>query len=291
MDLEAIERAYSQGRYLSVLRKAQQWLQGGDVQRRTELLWLAGRAAYHLGDWEQAVRLLTALLRAEGLPVRRTWQVRMWLAIALGQCGRLAEGEAMLLRLLSEEALDPDLRGKILYNLGWIYERQGNVDRALAAYQQAARVLLDVNSVRDVVLALQNAAWLALTEGLDEGAELVRRAGAFVSQASEVQRVHQLALEALEALLAGRCAEALQTAEEILQPGHRWATDWDRAVAAFVVSASAARQGLPPEIAALFAQHAKRFARRDGDERLLRLVGKPVPQHRYGGNQYGERER
>lgn len=271
MDLEAVQRAYRSGRYLTVLREAQRLLRDGFAGNREELLWLAGRAACHLGDWEQAVVLLTMLLSAKDLPAPRIHRATIWLANALGECGRLSEAEQFLLRLLSEEMLDPPLRGQALYNLGWVYQRQGKVDLALAAYQQAARVMLDADSTQDAVMALQNAAWLALSEGLEEGAELVRRAGEFVSRVGEAQRTHQLALEALAALFADRHAEALQNAEEILQPGHRWATDWDRAVAAFVVSETAARQG-QPEMAAFFARHARRFARAVGDERLLRTL-------------------
>ncbi|MFO7173203.1 MAG: tetratricopeptide repeat protein [Bacillota bacterium] len=271
MDLEVVQRAYRSGRYLTVLREAQRLLRDGFAGDREELLWLAGRAACHLGDWEQAVAFLTMLLSAEGLPAPRIHRANIWLANALGECGRLSEAEQILFRLLSEEVLDPPLRGQALYNLGWVYQRQGKVDLALAAYQQAARVMLDSDSTQVAVMALQNAAWLALSEGLEEGMELVRRAGEFVSRVGEVQRTHQLMLEALAALFAGRHAEALQNAEEVLQPGHRWATDWDRAAAAFVVSETAARQG-HAEMAAFFARHARRFARAAGDERLLRII-------------------
>ena len=83
------------------------------------VLHLCGRAAYKVRDYMQSAAWFTESDRLE-----TRWTTRWWLGRALTQLGRFDEAEALLSSLVDEFPL-------VGRDLAWLYERKGEIDRAL----------------------------------------------------------------------------------------------------------------------------------------------------------------
>lgn len=238
-------------------------------QERLELLWVAGKACNHLAMWREASGYLTeAVSRAEGEFHQRAVVA---LAHSLIEYGEPAEAEGRLLTLLADETLTPLTRAQALHNLAMSYERRRQYGAAVDVYTQAVDSYLNAGRRREALTSLQNAAFLALVEGVTQGEELLRRAAALLEHGGTAHQTAQIALEAFHALLCGRNHEAIQGAEELLQPDHMHASDWDRALAGYVAARVASAEG-QVMVAKALATKARSWGTASRDIRLMSLM-------------------
>ena len=88
------------------------------------ILFWAGRAAYRRRDYRNAQRLFR-----ESRRIADRWTTRRWLGKALTQLGGFEEAERLLAPLFPEHA-------NCGSDLAWLYERMGDLDRALEVVEQ-----------------------------------------------------------------------------------------------------------------------------------------------------------
>nr|PZN40013.1 MAG: hypothetical protein DIU70_08640 [Bacillota bacterium] len=271
MDLESIKALYVQGRYLASFREASLAIEGAVEDVRSELQLLAGRAAFKLGFWEEARTYFAAVSEAKTASLSIAG--RFELARVLIETGEVCEAEAILLDLLADDMHQyPTLHARSLHNLGWVYEKRMQYGAALRSYKHASDEHLKAGRYREALFSLQNAAWLALAEEQPEAGTLVAQAKALLPYASDTLRVHQVALDALDLLRRGDRESAVETAEELLQPDHRVATDWDRAIACYVVARAYADQRYYV-VADRFADMCSFYAQKAQDYRIFKMAG------------------
>lgn len=86
--------------------------------------YLAGRAAYRNKVYDRAEDHLR-----ESLRIAQHWKTRQWLGKAMTQVGKFAEAEPLLIEVVEEHPL----AGR---DLGWLYERMGEHDRAIEVLER-----------------------------------------------------------------------------------------------------------------------------------------------------------
>lgn len=95
------------------------------------VLFLAGQVAYRRRDYEQAVQLLQ-----ESCRISSHWRNRHWHGKALTQLGRHEEAEPILTAVAAEHTHAET-------DLAWLYERKGDITRAISAFERFLQVYPD----------------------------------------------------------------------------------------------------------------------------------------------------
>ena len=103
----------------------------------------SGRAAYALKLYEDAQQHFS-----ESNRVARRWKNNRWLGKTLTQLGRFDQAEALLVPLVSDYP-------KCRRDLAWLYERKGELDRAMSQVEGYLEVRPDDEMARDHRLRLR----------------------------------------------------------------------------------------------------------------------------------------
>ncbi len=105
--------------------------------------YLGGHVAYSNKDYSRAVQYFR-----EAQHLQPHWKYRRWLGKALTQKGELDEAEALLLELSAEGREFPS-------DLAWLYERKGDLGRAIALLEQQIKQHPDDAFLKDQLQRLR----------------------------------------------------------------------------------------------------------------------------------------
>jgi len=107
------------------------------------ILYLAGQAAYYQKDFKRAAKLFEESVRVFPHPGSRRWLAKAWTALQ-----RFDDGEALLLDIVDVE---PFART----DLAWLYECQGDWDRALSEVEKILDDFPDYQAGKEQKLRLE----------------------------------------------------------------------------------------------------------------------------------------
>src|SRR5262249_14011077 len=136
-----------------------------DAEVAGRMAWTLGYTLLHLGRYEDAHTLAHEAQRKEGLTPAWTARLQAMQAMALNDCGRLAEADAVAQRAKAagERAGDPVAVGYALH----VYSRtletvKHDEEASLAAQEQALTVIGDGPETTDLRLLLLGNRWVSL---------------------------------------------------------------------------------------------------------------------------------
>ncbi len=134
-----------------------------DHPQSPRIVFLAGKTAYARRAYTKAIELFEEARR-----LNDHWRVRQWLGKALTQAGRFDEAEPLLEAVVAEHPFTaPDL--------AWLYERRGELDRAITVLESYSKTHPGDRWVRGRLEELQAAAMAP--EQLMEEVETLRELG------------------------------------------------------------------------------------------------------------------
>lgn len=203
--------------------------ESGDRALELETLYRAGQAHFAIGDYRQALDLLSGCVRSarevgsQLSPLVEAWSLA-WLGLTLTNLGRFDEARTQALRSLSiAERLDhPFTLAETLTCVGGVSIAQGDYERAIEALERAQLVVRTWKLQPWAVLGRLGYAF-ALSGRLQEGRELLHEVVQTATTMSfmGVGRAMQLAWLGEACLLEGRFDDALRFGNEALALARR----------------------------------------------------------------------
>ncbi len=196
--------------------------ESGDRELEREAQYRTGQAYFALGDFRQALDLLSRCAEGTGAGPRHpstlfaSWS-RTWLALTLSSLGQFAEAKSHAQEALriAEDADHPFTLAEALTGAGSVSLAQGDLDRAIDALERARALIRAWDLQPWAVLARLGYAY-ALSARPREGRSLLEEVARDVTTMSSmsVSQAMQLAWLGEAYLLEGRLDDALERAEQ-----------------------------------------------------------------------------
>jgi tetratricopeptide (TPR) repeat protein len=203
--------------------------ESGDRELEREAQYRTGQAYFAIGDFPQALDLLSRCSEAAGddhgerSPLFASWS-RSWVALTLSNLGRFvdASSHAQEALRIAEGADHPFTLAEALTGVGGVSLAQGDLDRAIDALERARVVVREWNLQPWAVLARLGYAY-ALSARPDEGRDLLEEViqNATTMSSMGVGRAMQLAWLGEAYLLEGRLDDALERAQQVVSLAQR----------------------------------------------------------------------
>ena len=221
------------GQHLQAIEVGQRALaiavESGDQELEREVQYRAGQAYFAIGDFPQALDLLSRCAEgAGGNPDQRSqlfasWS-HCWLALTLSNLGRFVEASSHAQEALriAEEADHPYTLAEALTCIGSVAVAQGDFDQAVTALERARAVTRQWNVRPGAVLARLGYA-CTLSGHADEGRLLLEDVlqDATTMSSMGVGRAMQLAWLGEAYLLDGRLDDALERTQQAVSLAQR----------------------------------------------------------------------
>jgi class 3 adenylate cyclase/tetratricopeptide (TPR) repeat protein len=204
-------------------------VESGDHELEREAQYRTGQAYFAIGDFPQALELLSRCAEGVGEGPDQPSQLfaswsHSWMGLTLSNLGRFAEATSHAQEALqiAERADHPFTLAEALTGVGSVSLARGDLDQAIGTLERARAVIRQWNFQPWAVLARLGYAY-ALSVRVDEGRDLLEEVveDATTMSSMGVGRAMQLAWLGEAYLLEGRLDDALERAQQAVSLAQR----------------------------------------------------------------------